>query len=76
MSDDEVPLGSKWVAMEARARHGLLARPPGRDQELAAEATRLNDAVRAAAHELGFDDQPGDFAALLVALREPEAPAP
>jgi hypothetical protein len=38
--------------------------------------TRLNHAVREAASELGFDDQPGDFLALLVALRDDESTQP
>jgi aspartyl-tRNA(Asn)/glutamyl-tRNA(Gln) amidotransferase subunit A len=60
------------IADEARLLHGI-ERPAGRDAELAREVARLNDAVRDAARELGFDDQPGDFPALLAALREPES---
>jgi len=69
-------LAAEWIGAEAQLRHGLPPRVPGRDAELALEAARLNDAVLAAARELGFDDQPGDFAALLEALREPGAEAP
>jgi len=65
-----------WIGAEALVRHDLPPRPDGRDAELAAEAARLNDAVLSAARELGFDDQPGDFAALLVALRAPDEEAP
>lgn len=68
-------LGAGWIGAEAQQRHGLPPRAPGRDAELALEAARLNDAVRSAAGELGFDDQPGDFAALLESLREPDAEA-
>jgi hypothetical protein len=71
--EPETALSSELIAHEARLRHGLRNRPAGRDAELAREAARLNDAVRSAADELGFDDQPGDFLALLVALREPES---
>jgi hypothetical protein len=37
---------------------------------LGLEVGRLNRAVADAARELSFDDQPADFLALLVALRE------
>lgn len=67
-------LPAELIGQEARLRHGLPDRPPGRDAELAREAASLNDAVRAAAEELAFDDQPADFLAMLVALREPEEP--
>ena len=73
-SKSDTALPAELIAQEARLRHGLMERPAGRDAELAREAARLNDAVRSAAHELSFDDQPGDFLALLVALREPESP--
>lgn len=69
-------LDAAWIGAEAVVRHDLPPRADGRDAELAAEAARLNDAVLAAARDLGFDDQPGDFAALLVALREPDEAAP
>jgi aspartyl-tRNA(Asn)/glutamyl-tRNA(Gln) amidotransferase subunit A len=59
----------RLIADEARVLHGL-ERSPERDAELAREATRLNDAVREAARELEFDDQPTDFLAQLVLLRE------
>ena len=59
------------IAQEARLLQHLPARPAGRDAELAREAASLNRAVFEAASELGFDDQPGDFLALLVALRDP-----
>jgi hypothetical protein len=68
-------LAAQWIGAEAQVRHGLPPRPSGRDAELALEAARLNDAVRDAAAELGFDDQPGDFVALLEALREPDGEA-
>ncbi len=71
----ELPLPATLIADEARLLHALPPRPAGRDEELAAEAARLNDAVAAAAAELGFDDQPGDFLAQLIALREPDAGA-
>jgi hypothetical protein len=64
------PLPTALIADEARLLHALPPRPPGRDAELAAEVARLNHAVASAAAELGFDDQPGDFLAQLVALRE------
>jgi hypothetical protein len=60
------------IAEEARLLHGV-ERPPGRDAELGREVARLNAAVRDAARELGFDDQPGDFLALLITLREPQS---
>src|SRR5215471_7977390 len=65
------PIPPELISGEARLLQGI-ERPEGRDAELAREVARLNDAVREAARELGFDDQPGDFAALLAALREPE----
>jgi len=70
-SPPEHELPAELIAQEARLQ-GLGERPAGRDAELAQEAARLNDAVREAAHDLEFDDQPGDFLALLIALREPE----
>lgn len=72
MGDGESALDGRWIGAEAVVRHGLPVRSPARNAELATEAARLNDAVREAARELGFDDQPGDFAAWLVALREPD----
>jgi hypothetical protein len=64
-------LPPELIAQEARWLHRLEPRPAGRDAELAREAASLNQAVLDAARELGFDDQPGDFLALLVALSEP-----
>ena len=69
MSDtDHLP--PEVIAGEAQRLHALPPRPHGRDAELAREVERLSDAVAAAARELSFDDQPVDFLALLVALRE------
>ena len=70
MNDIPEALPPELITGEARRLHGI-ERPEGRDAELAGEVARLNDAVRDAARELGFDDQPGDFLALLIALREP-----
>jgi aspartyl-tRNA(Asn)/glutamyl-tRNA(Gln) amidotransferase subunit A len=64
------------IADEARLLQHLPARAPGRDAEIAAEVSRLNDAVYAAAAALDFDDQPGDFLAKLVELRSPDPVAP
>jgi len=64
------------IADEAALLQHLPARAPGRDAEIAAEVARLNDAVYAAASAFTFDDQPGDFLAKLVELREPEGSAP
>lgn len=61
------------VADEARLLQHLPARAPGRDAEIAAEVSRLNEAVFAAAAAFNFDDQPGDYLAKLVELREPDA---
>ena len=72
MSQDRQALPPELIAEEARHLHGV-ERTPERAAELAREVARLNDAVRDAAQELGFDDQPGDFLALLIALREPES---
>ena len=69
MSEERDPLPPEVIAQEARRLHGI-RRSAERDAEIASEVERLNDAVREAAAELGFDDQPGDFLALLVALRE------
>ena len=70
MSADDERLSAGWIDEEARVLHGITTRAPGRDAELAAEVTRLNRAVLDAARELDFDDQPGDFLAALVALRD------
>ncbi|HKU96334.1 MAG TPA: hypothetical protein VJR58_13710 [Vineibacter sp.] len=40
--------------------------PSARAAELAAEVDRLNGAVRAAAGQLSFDDDPSGYAALLA----------
>ncbi|WP_255467912.1 hypothetical protein [Reyranella sp. CPCC 100927] len=40
--------------------------PPARATDLAAEVSRLNDAVRAATGQLSFDDDPAAYAALLA----------
>lgn len=69
----EATLPPELIAQEARSLHRLGPRPEGRDAELAREAARLNQAVFEAARELDFDDQPGDFLALLIALRESES---
>jgi len=76
MSDDTHRLPSEVIAGEAQHLHALPPRAPGRDAELAREVERLSDAIAAAARELSFDDQPVDFVALLVALREREDDAP
>ena len=70
--NDEAPLPAALIAQEARLLHRLPPRPAGRDAELGREVARLNKAIADAARELSFDDQPADFLALLVALREPE----
>ncbi len=56
------------VTTESRLLQGI-ERPATRDAELAQELLKLNRSVRAAAEELGFDDQPGDFLAALITLR-------
>ena len=71
MSDKHEQLPAELIAHEAHFFHGV-ERSAERAAELAREVGRLNDAVREAAGELGFDDQPGDFLALLLALRERE----
>jgi hypothetical protein len=63
---------AQLISDEARLLHGLTHEPAVRNEELAAELARLNRAVREAADELGFDDQPGDFLVLLASLREPD----
>ena len=75
MSDTD-HLRPKVIADVAQRLHALPPRPRGRDAELAREVERLSDAVAAAARELSFDDQPVDFLALLVALRERDDGAP
>ena len=70
-ADSQPALPPELIAQEAQLLQHLEPRPAGRDAELAHEAASLNQAVLDAARELGFDDQPGDFLALLVALREP-----
>jgi hypothetical protein len=74
IDDPRNTLPPELIAQEARLLHGL-ERPPGRDAELVREVAKLNQAVRDAALELDFDDQPGDFMAQLIALREPDLPA-
>ena len=64
------PIPTQLVTDEARLLHGLNHGSATRDAELAMELSKLNCAVREAANELGFDDQPGDFLALLMSLRE------
>lgn len=71
--DRTPPLPPQLIADEARLLHALPARPAGRDAELAVEVGRLNAAVIDLAREFDFDDQPGDFLALLLTLREPDA---
>lgn len=56
------------ITTESRLLQGI-ERAPERDAELAREVLKLNNAVRAAAADLGFDDQPTDFFATLVTLR-------
>ena len=65
-------LPPELIAQEAELLHRLPARPAGRDAELGSEVARLNAAVADAAQELSFDDQPSDFFAVLIALREKE----
>jgi hypothetical protein len=55
---------TRLAALIARQLQGL-AFDEARLGELAAEAAVLNDAVRAAAARLGFDDEPAAFASLL-----------
>jgi hypothetical protein len=61
---------AELIKQEALLLHRMPPRPPGRNAELAREVARLNRAVADAAQELSFDDQPLDFIALLVELRE------
>ncbi len=68
--DEGIALPPQMIADEARLLHALPERPAGRDAELAAEVGRLNAAVIDLAQEFDFDDQPGDFLALLMTLRE------
>jgi len=63
-------LPAALIAEEALLLQHLSPRPEGRDASIAAEVQQLNDAVLAAAAELTFDDQPTDFLARLVALRD------
>ena len=73
MTQDEEPaLPPELIAQEAHLLHSLRPRPAGRDRELAREVAHLNKAVADAAQELAFDDQPADYLAVLVALREPD----
>ena len=66
----EPSLPPELIAQEARLLHRMPERPPGRDAELALEVARLNHAVAEMAQTLSFDDQPLDFIALLIELRE------
>ncbi|MGE0803068.1 MAG: hypothetical protein AB7G13_17540 [Lautropia sp.] len=68
-SNGEAALPPALIAQEAQLQR-LPARPPGRDAELAREVARLNDAIHDCMRLISFDDQPGDFLALLVNLRE------
>ena len=70
--DLEARLPPALIAQEAELLHRLPPRPAGRDAELAREVARLTRAVADAAQALSFDDQPVDYLALLVALREPD----
>ena len=70
---DRDALPPALIADEARLLQHLPPRAPGRDAEIAAEVARLNEAVYAAAAAFSFDDQPGDFLAQLVELREGDA---
>lgn len=69
-NENEGSLPPELIAQEARLLHRMPPRPAGRDAELGREVARLNKAVADAAQELAFDDQPVDFLALLVELRE------
>ena len=70
MKHDALP--PELIALETEHLQSMPPRPPGRDAELAREVDRLNKAVAEAAQALSFDEQPTDFLALLVALREAE----
>lgn len=70
--EPEAALPPELISQEARLLHCFEHRPAGRNAELGREVARLNEAVFDAARELGFDDQPTDFLALLLALRGPE----
>jgi hypothetical protein len=72
-NDKEPSLPAELIAQEAQLLHRMPARPAGRDAELGREVARLNKAVAEAAEELTFDDQPVDFLALLVELREKDS---
>jgi len=64
-------LPPEFIDQAARLLQGIQHQPEGRNAELAQETMNLNEAVMEAARELDFDDQPTDFLALLIALREP-----
>lgn len=70
MKHDALP--AELIALEAEHLQSMPPRPPGRDAELAREVERMNSAIAEAAQALSFDEQPSDFLALLVQLREPE----
>jgi len=72
-NENEASLPPELIAQEARFLHRMPPRPPGRDAELGREVERLNKAVADAAEELAFDDQPVDFLALLVELRDKDS---
>ena len=72
-NEKEPSLPPELIAQEALLLHRMPARPAGRDAEIGREVARLNKAVADAAEELAFDDQPVDFLALLVELREKES---
>ena len=76
MAENDADLPPELIAQEALHLHALPPRSPERDAELAREVARLNAAIAAAARELSFDDQPVDFLAMLLALREREDEAP
>ncbi len=71
--ENEASLPPELIEQEARLLHRMPARPAGRDAELGREVARLNRAVADVAQELTFDDQPVDFLALLVELREKDS---
>ena len=58
----------KLIALQGEQLQDLNLSPE-RCAELAAEVGRYNGAVKSAAGELSFDDEPADFARALLALR-------
>jgi hypothetical protein len=70
-AQSEATLPADFVAQTARLLQRLEHQPAERNAELAREVAHLNEAVLESARELDFDDQPSDFLALLIMLREP-----